>query len=161
MKSQKTLLPHLEFACQSFVDQSLKPIWASWSLVRWKFPHVWIIIWHVDLIEIRTIPTESRGNTRWKKTSHLSDFRWRKTLLTCSLTAPAFTAFLLFRTISTGWLNHVMIVVNYRATVSWLFWKRGDQIFTNRAITAQTMAEVLEGRYNHKIRSVRVIDCRW
>jgi len=31
----------------------------------------------------------------------------------------------------------------------------------HRAITAHTMAEVLEGRYNHKIRSVRVIDCRY
>ena len=32
---------------------------------------------------------------------------------------------------------------------------------THRAITAHTMAEVLEGRYNHKIRSVRIIDCRY
>ena len=32
---------------------------------------------------------------------------------------------------------------------------------SDRAITAHTMAEVLEGRYNHKIRSVRVIDCRY
>jgi len=31
----------------------------------------------------------------------------------------------------------------------------------HRAITAHTMAEVLEGRYNHKIRSVRIIDCRY
>jgi len=31
----------------------------------------------------------------------------------------------------------------------------------HRAITAQTMAEVLEGRHNHKIRSVRIIDCRY
>merc|ERR1719180_202716 len=31
----------------------------------------------------------------------------------------------------------------------------------HRAITAHTMAEVLEGRYNNQIRSVRVIDCRY
>jgi len=31
----------------------------------------------------------------------------------------------------------------------------------HRAITAQTMAEVLEGCHNHKIRSVRIIDCRY
>ena len=31
---------------------------------------------------------------------------------------------------------------------------------TLRAITADTMADVLEGRYNHKLRNVRIIDCR-
>ena len=31
---------------------------------------------------------------------------------------------------------------------------------TLRAITADTMADVLKGRYNHKLRNVRIIDCR-
>jgi len=31
----------------------------------------------------------------------------------------------------------------------------------HRAITADTMADVLKGRYNHKLRNVRIIDCRY
>ena len=64
----------------------------------------------------------------------------------CFLTARDSTAFHLCLTTSTGWF--------YSREVLWMK-------ATHRAITAHTMAEVLEGRYNHKIRSVRIIDCRY
>ena len=77
---------------------------------------------------------------------HYYDCRSRRTPLTCFLTARDSTAFHLCLTTSTGWF--------YSREVLWMK-------ATHRAITAHTMAEVLEGRYNHKIRSVRIIDCRY
>ena len=89
--------------------------------------------------------------------------RWRRTLPMSFLTAPASTAFPLSLTISTGlpflwWsktigLNRVNITHLVESRIT-------SEPSTLRAITADTMADVLEGRYNHKLRNVRIIDCR-
>ena len=62
--------------------------------------------------------------------------------------------FTFFMTVQDNWNK-------YRVNITHLVESRiTSEPSTLRAITADTMADVLEGRYNHKLRNVRIIDCR-
>ena len=62
--------------------------------------------------------------------------------------------FIFFTTVQGNWIEYR---VNFTHFVK--RWITSEQS-TLRAITADTMADVLKGRYNHKLRNVRIIDCR-
>ena len=62
--------------------------------------------------------------------------------------------FIFFTTVQDNWIEYR---VNFTHFVKrWIT----SEPSTLRAITADTMADVLKGRYNHKLRNVRIIDCR-